>query len=66
MSGQLYRLTSSWFVAGLITDSDGYVVRAAPVLKHYRGWHINDVRKREWRSQIQRMPAGLTLRQPIG
>ena len=49
---QLYRLVTNWFVAGLITNEKGIVIRSAPILKWTIGKHINEVLKwkklKEW------------------
>jgi hypothetical protein len=33
-----YRVTSRWFVAGLITNNAGTITGCAAVLKQFKGW----------------------------
>jgi hypothetical protein len=37
-SGQTWRITSSYFVAGIIVAQDGVIVKTAPILKKFNNW----------------------------
>lgn len=51
----LIRITSLYFVAGIITESFR-VVRTAPILKYMKGWMFHSVekyvRKKGWKFEI--------------
>ena len=40
---KLYTILSPKFIAGIIVDSQGKVIKTAPILKALKGWHIDEV-----------------------
>ena len=53
MSKSLIRIESSYFVAGIVIDQNGQVVKAAPIVKYMVGWNTEKVetycKKRGWK-----------------
>ena len=51
----LYRIVSSYFVAGII-EKNGVIIYAAPILEYMINWDIEKVidysKKKEWSCQI--------------
>ena len=40
MTPRLTRIEAPHFVAGIVSDEDGIVVRTAPIVHYMRGWHV--------------------------